>query len=55
MCVPAATTPSDGSAFGEWSRRELRLWDETAVGEGRKDAPVGKVVDLICRTAVYMS
>jgi hypothetical protein len=43
-----------GIASGEL-RGDL-YWDETAVGETGKDAPVGVPhhLDLICRTAVYV-
>jgi hypothetical protein len=50
-----------GIASGESIGRELGGWDEANVGAAREDAPVrvrGRYavrVDLICRTAVYVT
>jgi hypothetical protein len=48
-------------ASGESAGCKPGGWDEIEVGEVRKDAPVGvhrrfaRHVDLICRTAVYVT
>ena len=53
---------NDVIASGESRRRKPLGWDENAVGAVRNDAPVGRLrhnvpsrVDLICRTAVYVT
>ena len=50
--------PASGEAVG----RKSWVWDETAVGAAREDAPVrmhegcySACADLICRTAVYVT
>jgi len=49
-----------GNASGEAVGRKSSVWDETAVGAAREDAPVGVYgcyaahSDLIGRTAVYV-
>ncbi len=51
----------DGNASGEPTGRKLGGWDEADVGAAGNDAPVGvrgrsaMHVDLICRTAVYVT
>ncbi len=53
---------NSGHASGEAVGRKSSVWDETAVGAAREDAPVSMHegcyfahADLICRTAVYVT